>query len=151
MDKSFSKDNIEAFQLKECYELSIKFEKLDIAQEVLRKRSKRLDISMNYTPVQVDAPYQETEMQVVSKAIYELALEGITVPEKTSFKYAYKIDGLSNSAEKEFVLALLSLRNGTNETQIIDALRHISAALNYSPNDPRFITLAQILQEAGNK
>ena len=148
MDNIFSKDSIEAFQLKECYELSTQFERLDTAKEVLRERSKRLDVSMNYAPVQTDVSYQETEMQIMSEAIYGLTLEGFAASEKNGFRYAHKIDSLPSSAEKEFVLALLSLRNGTNETQRIDALRHISVALSYSPNDPRFITLANILQEA---
>lgn len=144
-------DSLEVFQLKECYELAAQFEKIDTAKEVLREKSKKLDISMNYSPVQTDAVYQETEMQIVSEALYGLSLEGFSVSEKTTFKYAHKINNLPNSAEKEFVLALLSLRNGTNETQRLDALRHISAALNFSPNDPRFNALANILQEAGNK
>lgn len=144
-------DSLEAFQLKECYELASQFEKLDTAKEVLREKSKKLDIPMNYSPVQTDAVYQETEMQIVSEALYQLSLEGFSASEKSTFKNAHKINSLPNSAEKEYVLALLSLRNGTNESQRLDALRHISVALSFSPNDPRFITLASVLQEAGNK
>lgn len=144
-------DSLEAFQLKECYELAARFAKLDTAKDVLRKKSEKLDIPMNYIPVQTDAVYPETKMQTVSKALYELSLEGFSSSEKTTFKNAYKISGLSDSAEKEFILALLSLRNGSNETQRLEALGHISAALSYSPNDPRFIALADILQKAGKR
>lgn len=140
-------DSIEAFQLKECYNLATQLEKLDIAKEVLREKSQKIDIPINYIPVQADATYQETEMQVVSEAIYGLTLEGFTASENTGFKYVPKINNLPSSAEKEYLLALLALRNGTNETQRLGALRHISAALSYSPNDPRYIALASVLKD----
>lgn len=140
-------DSIEAFQLKECYDLATQFEKLDTAKDVLRERSKKIDIPKNYVPVQADAAYEETEMQIISEAIYGLTLEGFAASENTGFKYAHKINNLPSSAEKEFVMALLALRNGTNETQRLDALRHISVALSYSPNDPRYIALANVLQD----
>ncbi len=140
-------DSIEAFQLKECYDLATQFEALDTARDVLREKSKKIDLPNNYIPVQADATYQETEMQVVSEAIYALSLEGFAASENTGFRYAHKINSLSSSGEKEYVLALLALRNGTNETQRLDALRHISVALSYSPNDPRYIALAGVLHD----
>lgn len=140
-------DSIEAFQLKECYDLAAQFEKLDTAKDVLREKSKKIDIPNNYVPVQADAAYKETEMQIVSEIIYGLTLEGFAASENTSFKYAHKIYNLPNSAEKEYVLALLALRDGTNETQRLDALRHISMALSYSRNDPRYNALASVLQD----
>lgn len=140
-------DSIEAFQLKECYDLATEFEKLDIARDVLRERSKKIDIPENYVPLQAEISYQETEMQIVSEAIYGLTLEGFAASESSDFKYVHTINNLPNSAEKEYVMALLALRNGTNETQRLDALRHISVALSYSPNDPRYIALANVLQD----
>ena len=140
-------DSIEAFQLKECYDLAIQFEKLDTARDVLREKSKKINIPNNYIPVQTDAVYQETEMQIISETIYALSLEGTVASEDTGFRYAHKINNLSGSGEKEYVLALLVLRSGTNETQRLDALRHISVALSYSPNDPRYIALAGVLQD----
>lgn len=147
MIDAFAKDSLETFQLKECYELATQFEKLTPAQDVLREKSKKIDIPRNYIPVQADATYEESEMQIVSEATYSLTLEGFTASESTGFKYSHKINNLPSSAEKEYVLALLALRNGTNETQRLDALRHISVALSYSPNDPRYITLASVLQD----
>lgn len=140
-------DSIEAFQLKECYDLATQFEQHDIAREILREKSKRIDIPKNYIPVQADASYTESEMQIVSEAVYGLTLEGFIGTERTGFKYSHKINNLPSSAEKEYVLALLALRNGTNETQRLEALRHISVALSYLPNDPRYIALASVLQD----
>lgn len=140
-------DSIEAFQLKECYDLATQFEKLDTAKEVLREKSKRINIPKNYVPVQADVSYQETEMQIVSEAIYGLTLEGVSASDNGGFRYSHKVDNLPSSAEKEFILALLSLRSGTNETQRLDALRHISVALSYSLDDPRYIALASVLQD----
>ncbi len=140
-------DSIEAFQLKECYDLATQFEKHDTAKDILREKSKKIDIPKNFVPVQADASYPESEMQIISEAIYGLTLEGSATSDNSEYKYAHKINNLPSSAEKEYVLALLSLRNGTNETQRIDALRHISVALSYSPNDPRYIVLASVLQD----
>lgn len=147
MAEVYAWDSIGASQLKECYDLAAQFEKLETAKDVLRVKSKKIDIPKNYIQVQEDAAHQETEMQIVSEVIYGLSLEGFEVSDKTELKYAYKINNLPNSAEKEYLLALLALRNGTSETQRLDALRHISVAHSYSPNDPRYIALARVLQE----
>ena len=141
-------DNIEAFQLKECYDYATQFENDETAKSILREKSKKIGIPENYIPLQADVSYQETTMQTLSEAIYELSLEGFAASESSEFRYSYKVNALPESAEKEFVLALLSLRTGTNETHRIEALRHVSAALRFSPNDPRFVALARILQEA---
>ena len=151
MSKSNDWDSVEAFLLKECYNLASYFETNDSAKNILREKSKKIDIPVDYIPARVDASYNESEMQIASEALYELTLEGFAASEKSGFKSEYKINNLPNSAEKEFLLALISLRNGTNETQRIDALRHLSVALSFSPNDPRFIALTKVLQEAGNK
>lgn len=140
-------DNIEAFQLKECYELAAQYETLDSAKIILREKSKRIAIPKDYLPIQEDATYEETEMQIVSEALYGLTLEGFAASENTEFRYAHKINNLQNSAEKEYLLALLALRNGTNETQRLKALQHIMVAHSYSPNDPRYIALAHVLQD----
>lgn len=150
MSKLHEWDSIEAFLLKECYTLASYFETNESAKKILRKKTKIIDVPADYIPAQIDATYIESEMQIVSEALYELSLEGFSASEKSGFKSAYKINNLPSSAEKELLLALISLRNGTNETQRIDALRHLSAALSFSPNDPRFIALIKVLQEAGN-
>jgi hypothetical protein len=146
MVNSSSHDSREAFQLKECYELAIQHERLDMAKEVLRDKSKNQDIPLIIPPIQTDAAFPESEMQIVSEALYELTQEGLAVQEKKDLKYAHRITNLPASAEKEFVLALLSLRNGTNETYRLDALKHISTALYFSPDDPRFVAFADILR-----
>lgn len=140
-------DSLEAFQLKECYDLAARFETLDTARAVLREKSKGIDIPQNYVPVQADVSYPETEMQIASEIIYALTLEDFAASDRTGFKYSHKMNDLADSGEKEFILALLSLRDGTNVTQRIDAMRHIRAALKHSPDDPRYITLAEILQD----
>lgn len=140
-------NNDEVFQLKECYDLAAKFETLDIVKEILWKKSKKIGVPENYIPAQTDEAHQETDMQIISEAIYRLSLEGFTASEGAGFNYAYKINNLPSSAEKEYVLTLFSLRNGMNTAQRLEALRHISEALSYSPNDPRYIALANVLQD----
>lgn len=140
-------DNVQSFQLKECYDLAARFEKFDTARDILREKSKRIKNSKKYVSVQKGLLDGETEMQIISEAIYELTLEGLVGSKNTRFHCIYKIENLPNSAEKEYILALLDLRSGTDETHRLSALRHISAALSHSPNDPRYITLASILQD----
>ena len=141
-------DNIEAFQPKECYDLAAYFEVNDASKELLRDRSKKLNLPNNYIPIQLDVTCPETEMQTISETMQQLSIESLSTNGAADFKYTHRINNLADSAEKEFVLALLSLRNGTYETQRINALNHIRVALSYSPNDPRFIALARVLQEA---
>lgn len=140
-------DNIEAFQLKECYDIALRFEQNDIARSIITEKFKGIDIPRNYIPVQLESTHKETEMQVISEILYELSLEGLASPENRPLKSAHKINSLPSSGEKEYILALLALRSGTNESQRIDALRHITAALSYSPNDPRYVTFACVLKD----
>lgn len=140
-------DSAEAEILKECYDLAVQYEQNVASQEILREKSKRIDFPPNYVPAQVDVSHNVTEMEVVSEALYELTHEGYSVAENTGFRRSYNINNLPNSAEKEYMLALLALSNGTQETQRLSALSHISVALSYSPNDPRFLALASVLQD----
>ncbi len=139
-------DNIEEFLLKECYDLASQYEKHDGARDILREKSKQIKIPNDYVPVQEDAVYRETEMQIVTEAIYGLTLEGFAASDNSVFRYAHKINNLPSSAEKEYILALLALRGGTNETHRLEALKHITIALGYSPDDPRYLALASVLQ-----
>lgn len=138
-------DGINEFLLKECYEIAALYETSSTARGVLIDKAKR--ISPDYFSRQTNVHYHESEMQIISEVINELSMEDFTAAENTRLECAHKINNLPNSAEKEYVLALLSLRNGTSETQRLDALRHISAALIDSPNDPRYLALASILQD----
>lgn len=140
-------DSIESFLLKECYDLAARYESQDIVRNILREKCQRINIPDGYVPLQGNTPYQETEMQILSQAVYELTLEGYATDVNSEFQYIHKINGLPTSAEKEYLLAILSLRKGTNTSARIEALRHISSALALSPNDPRYTTLASILQE----
>ncbi len=141
-------ESIELFQLKECYELAALYANDEMAKNVLHKKIKRIEIPEDcYMSDQDDAVYHESEMQIISDAMYELALEGNVSSSDTGFKYKEKIDSLPESGEKEYVLALLSLRKGTTESNRIEALEHLTAALSYAPNDPRLLTLARVLEE----
>ena len=140
-------DSLELFQLKECYELAVLYANDEMAKNVLREKAKLIEIPTDYIPTQDDAVYMESEMQILSDAMYALALEGSTSSLNAGFKYKNKIDSLPESGEKEYMLALLSLRKGTAESNRIEALGHLMAALAYTPNDPKMIMLARILEE----
>lgn len=142
-------DSAEAEILKECYDQATQYEKNIASQEILREKSKKIDFPPNFVPVQVDVSHNATEMEVVSEVLYELTHEGYSIADHSGPRqsYIYNINNLPNSAEKEYILALLALSNGTWETQRLSALSHLSVALSYSPNDPRFLTLASVLQD----
>lgn len=142
-------NSLELFQLKECYELAVLHVNDEMAKNVLREKAKSIEIPKDYIPVQEEVSYQETEMQILSDALYELTLEGNASSTNSVFKYRSKIESLPDSGEKEYILALLCLRNGTGETNRIKALDHLMTALTFAPNDPRFVALARILEEAG--
>jgi hypothetical protein len=142
-------DNLQLFQLKECYDLATLHEKDEIAKKVLMEKAKSIEIPTDYFSDKENFEYKETEMQTISDALYALSLEGNFAPTNSIFKYKNNIDNISDSGEKEYILTLLSLRKGMSETNRIEALRHISTALTFSPNDSRYITLAKVLEEAG--
>lgn len=136
-------------QLKECYELAVRFENNDKAKDVIREKIKRLeDQEDNIIQEYADTFYSKHEMEILSEIICVLASEDFMSSHNSDITFYHKINSVPDSAEKEFVLALLSLRSGTNETQRLEAVRHLSAALNNSPDDPRFIALFTVLQEA---
>lgn len=141
-------DSPEVFQLKECYDLAARFAKLDTVREVLREKSKKIDQSANSVPTPDNSTCPRSEMQPLSRAVYALTLEGFAANDNGRFVYEPIMASLPDSAEKEFVLALLSLRDGTDETHRLEAIKHIRAANSLAPNDPRYIALANILFEA---
>lgn len=141
-------DSVEAFLLNECYTLSSTVEQDNDSQKLLREKADKIDVPSEYIPLFPDASYNESEMQILTKAIRALAGEGYVSSSTDDSQTFFKVSQLPESAEKEYVLALLSLRNSTNETQRLAALQHLSIALSYSPDDPRYITLSQIIKEA---
>lgn len=145
MKDEFNWDNMEGFQLKECYELAQQYEHLDIARDIIREKRKRVQLPDNYVPIQPNDAYPETDMQIVSDILYSLSLEGAGTSGRNEFRNAHKVSGITNIAEREFLLALLALRKGTAETQRFEALRHLEIANRYSPNDLRYITLINVI------
>lgn len=130
---------------KECYDLAAQYEQLDAAKNILRDKSKKIRIADGYDSVQTQSS-AESDMQILSEALYELALEGYAASDSNrSDRNISRVSSLPDSGEKEYLLALISLRNRTDETARNEALNHISRALAYSPNDPRYFYLSQIL------
>lgn len=132
--------------LKECYEIASRIEHMPAAKEVIVKRLNTLDDDHSGAGGDFAAEKITVQSQY-SRALFELSRSA----EDPSAEERARIiaGGMEASAEKEYLLALLSLTNGTSERQRIDAMRHITSALAAAPNDPRSIALAGILQEAG--
>lgn len=140
-------DNIESFLLKECYTLAAQYEENGAARDILRARGKKISIPGGYIPDGSNITLPTSTQQTVSNIIYALTMEGAAGTTSDSFRAQHEISSMPNCGDKEFLLAIMALRNGRSETQRLEALRHVSLALSYSPNDPRYIALAKILQQ----
>ena len=140
-------DNIESFLLKECYTLAAQYEANGAARDILRARGRKISIPDGYIPDGSNITLPNSTQQTVSNIIYALTMEGAAGITSDSFRAQHEISSMPNGGDKEYLLAILALRNGRSETQRLEALRHVSLALSYSPNDPRYKTLAEILQQ----
>lgn len=140
-------DNMESFLLKECYTLAAQYESNAAARDILRSRGRKISIPDGYIPDGSNITLPNSTQQAVSNVIYALTMEGAAGTASDSFREQHEISAMPNCGDKEYLLAILALRNGRNETQRLEAMRHVSLALSYSPNDPRYITLAEILQQ----
>ena len=145
MEGSEKWHNNDSYMLKECYEIASQYESLDISKSVLRERSRRIDLTMDYVPVQTGSPIPQSDMQVLSEAMRVLSLADYSSPNNSVQGLRYKLNTLSDSGEREFVLSLLALSNGTSDSVLIEAAEHVIKACSISPNDPRYIALAKIL------
>lgn len=132
--------------LKELYLLSEQYEDSELVREILRTKEKKIKPASTSSSVCGIVSNVTSDMQYFSTVISVLSMEGFTASGYHS--EAIPITSMSESPEKEYLLALLALRNGKNETQRLEALRHVSSALASAPNDPRFQALAAVLQQA---
>ena len=149
--KMDGKDNLNdqgRFLLRECYELALNTEKIDIAREVLTEKIIKTGIPDGYIPGHTESTKPESEMEVLSEVLYSLALEQFGDPETGTFTQEYKLNGLHDSGEKRYLQALLSLRSGTGVAQRTEAIKHLTEALRQSPANPVFIALSKVLQDA---
>ena len=137
------------FLLNECYELAERYESDEQARIIIRKKQKGISAPLDYTSTSEMISDQPTDMQLITEALLELSSEPLDSSRNAPFKYASQIAALPPSGDKEYLLALLELRNGTTETNRILAFRHITEALRFSNRDPRYVALAGILEEAG--
>lgn len=140
-------DNIESFLLKECYTLAAQYEANGAAHDILRSRGRKISIPDGYIPNGSNITLPDSTQRAVSNIIYTLTMEGATDTTSDSFRAQNEVSSMPNCGDKEYLLAVLALRSGRSETHRLEALRHVSLALSYSPNDPRYITLAEILQQ----
>lgn len=140
-------DNMESFLLKECYTLAAQYEANSSARDILRSKGRKISIPDGYVPDSnnIELPY--STQKIVSDVLYALTMENAAAPATGSFGLQAAVSAMPNCGEKEYLLAILSLRSGRSESNRLEALRHISLALSQSINDPRYTALADILQQ----
>ena len=146
MGNDHMQNSAAAALLKECYELATLYARSDAAKDILREKAKRTGEPDPYAAGQADV-FPETPMQLASEILRDLSGEAFSAPKGPALPGQYKLERIPPSGEREYLLALMALRNGTGMQQRIDALGHVRVALSYSPDDPRYIALAGVLQE----
>lgn len=147
MKDSSKWDNMESFLLKECYTLAAQYEANSSARDILRSKGRKISIPDGYVPDSnnIELPY--SIQKIVSDVLYALTMENAAAPATGSFGLQAAVSTMPNCGDKEYLLAILSLRSGRSESNRLEALRHISLALSQSINDPRYTALADILQQ----
>ena len=141
-------DRPEAFLLNECYDLALRYESSDTARDVLRIKCRNTGYPQNYIPSWGNPVLPDSAGQVISECVSDLTAEVPGTTGRLNSAAAMKVSKLSGP-EAEYTKALLALSAGTSQTQRLEALRCLSAAMSYAPNDPRYIALATVLEEAG--
>lgn len=139
-------DNIDRFEntnclLKECYELASRYELQDDVKRILISKFSQLGCQQ-----ELSNEHLNSEMQIISSVMSKLE-QNLNLSKVEILHLVGIVEKLANSGEKEYLLALLALRNGRNETQRVEALRHISLACKFAGDDPRYNALARILCE----
>ena len=134
--------------LKECYILAERFERSEDAKEMIRARSGELRVSPDYLDAFSEISYGDTEMTIISGIMEALSRQPIDdMRGQDNYGMDYALAGLPETAEREYALAILALRNGRGTSQRLEAIRHLSTAISYDHSDPRFRALADILSE----
>lgn len=136
------------FLIKECYEIAERFETMEIPKMILREKSKNIKLLEGIIPQDDSLCSSKSYMQSVSEVMYELSMEGLGGETKKDFPLSHVVSSIPECAEKNYILALLELRRGTNEMHRLSVLQYLSRALSEEPNDPRFRALTQILRDA---
>ena len=147
MDNFNKWDNMGSFLLKECYALAAQYEANGAARDILRSRGRKISLPDGYIPDGGDITPPTSVQQTVSNIVYALTMEGASGTTFDSFRAPDEVSSLPDCGDKEYLWAIMTLRNGRSEAQRITALNHVGFALSYSLDDPRYIALAEILQQ----
>ena len=149
-DTSYWNDDRAAI-VKECYELAIQFEPSDQVKTLLVERKEKISTPSDYIPMQSTNPSaRESEMSVISQIMSDFSLDKVgTIQAPSEQPNVYRINNMSsNSAEAQYVQAMLAINRNSNESGRNSARSSIINAIKLAGYDPRYKTFAMILQEA---
>ena len=135
-------------RLKECYESILLSADSD---EVRSLTKQRLDNLNKIGRGLQDTGTTDTGNTVQSSlsAIREaLSVEDVSVPINSGFPRQSEINALPESPEKQYLLALLSLRGNTGNQGCVNALRYLESAINQDPANIVYRTLAEAIHDA---
>lgn len=129
--------------LKECYSISERMVSNENAKDLIHSRT--VNSEKYKCDNQFDVkPFSEEEMfGDILLALSEETIGGVI---SSVFSKQAEVNAMPESAEKNYILALLALRSGMNDEGRIAAIDYLIKAHEDSPNDPRIRTLMLILQ-----
>ena len=129
--------------LEECYSLSEKNVKNEVAKDLIHSRLVRSEVIKLNNPI-AEKPFSNEE--IFNHVLLALSDETIDSKANNVFLRQAEVNAMMASAEKNYILALLALRSGMNDEGRIAAIDYLIKAHDDSPNDPRIRTLMLILQ-----
>ena len=129
--------------LKECYLLSEKNVKSEVAKDLIHSRLVSSEKIKSKNPID-EKPFSNEE--IFNNVLLALSDEAIDSTSNDVFPKLAEVNAMMESAEKNYILALLALRSGMNDKGRIAAIDYLIKAHDDSPNDPRIRTLMLILQ-----
>ena len=129
--------------LEECYSISEQNVSSEIAKDLIHSRLVKSKTTTQNNPI-AEKPFSNEE--VFGDALLALSNETINEVSGNVFSKQADVNAMQESAEKNYLLALLALRSGMNDEGKVSAIEYLLKAHNDSPNDPRIRTLMLILQ-----
>lgn len=129
--------------LEECYSISERNVRSEIAKDLIHSRLVKSKKVTQNNPI-AGKPFSNEE--AFADALLALSNETINETSSSVFSKQAEVNAMVESAEKNYLLALLALRSGMNDEGRIAAIEYLLKAHNDSPNDPRIRTLMLILQ-----
>ena len=135
-------------RLKECYELTVASTSSNEVRTLVNQRLDNLTAIGESFPDTGLTDTGNTVQSSVSLIREAFSIEDDSAPLNSGFPRQLEINALPESPEKQYFLALLSLRSNTGNQGCLNALRYLENAINQEPANIIYRTLAEAIHGA---